>query len=70
MNRDTEKLSESALQTILAVHLFGPLMHNSSVRLDATSYKGQADANCKYCHVKVTTENTSFGKYSTYSVIY
>ena len=64
MSEDEEKLSECELQSILAIHLFGPLMPDSEIRVDASRYKGNSGVTeCKYCYASVKMDNTSFGKY-------
>ena len=61
---EADDLCESTVQEVLAVHLFGPLtMENSRIRVDSSRYKGKADTKCRFCHIKVPTDNTSFGKY-------
>ena len=66
---EADDLCESTVQEVLAVHLFGPLtMENSRIRVDSSRYKGNADTKCRFCHIKVPTDNTSFGKYKHVSL--
>ena len=59
------ELKERDVQTILAAHLFEPLMSGSQIMVDKNSYMGTDDIICPGpgCSKKVRIENTSFGKW-------
>ena len=59
------KIKQTEIHTILACHLFSPLMTDGDVILDRTCYKNQSRAECLVCKQEkgVKIGNTNYGKH-------
>ena len=56
-------ICECDVQSIMAVHLFEPLVANSTVIADESSYKRyKVEPSCRFCNKEVAVGNTSIGK--------
>ena len=63
LKKPQQKITKCDVQSVVAVHLFAPLVANSSIKVDETSYKkSSVKPECPFCHAIVPTGDTSIGK--------
>ena len=62
-NITIKKIAECDVQSVMAVHLFEPLVLNAKIKASALSYTSDFKPECRFCSKKVAVGDTSLGKF-------